>query len=106
MLYEAILGKTNISVLEFLELKPGDILKLDRSADDMAIVSIDKKDVFMADMGLHRFRKSIQLKELIKTDKDEIKSILEQYEEDRKAKIQSYDDSVNDDDGDEYDDDE
>lgn len=106
VLYEAILGKTNISVLEFLELKPGDILKLDRSADDMAIVSIDKKDVFMADMGLHRFRKSIQLKELIKTDKDEIKSILEQYEEDRKAKIQSYDDSVNDDDGDEYDDDE
>ena len=55
---------------------------------------------------MHRFRKSIQLKELIKTDKDEIKSILEQYEEDRKAKIQSYDDSVNDDDGDEYDDDE
>ena len=89
-----------------MELKPGDILKRDRSADDMAIVSIDKKDVFMADMGLHRFRKSIQLKELIKTDKDEIKSILEQYEEDRKAKIQSYDDSVNDDDGDEYDDDE
>ena len=72
----------------------------------MAIVSIDKKDVFMADMGLHRFRKSIQLKELIKTDKDEIKSILEQYEEDRKAKIQSYDDSINDDDGEEYDDDE
>ena len=60
----------------------------------------------MADMGLHRFRKSIQLKELIKTDKDEIKSILEQYEEDRKAKIQSYDDSINDDDGEEYDDDE
>ena len=89
-----------------MELKPGDILKLDRSADDMAIVSIDKKDVFMADMGLHRFRKSIQLKELIKTDKDEIKSILEQYEEDRKAKIQSYDDSINDDDGEEYDDDE
>ena len=89
-----------------MELKPGDILKLDRSADDMAIVSIDKKDVFMADVGLHRFRKSIQLKELIKTDKDEIKSILEQYEEDRKAKIQSYDDSVNDDDGEEYDDDE
>ena len=59
----------------------------------------------MADVGLHRFRKSIQLKELIKTDKDEIKSILEQYEEDRKAKIQSYDDSVNDDDGEEYDDD-
>ena len=106
VLYEAILGKTNISVLEFLELKPGDILKLDRSADDMAIVSIDKKDVFMADVGLHRFRKSIQLKELIKTDKDEIKSILEQYEEDRKAKIQSYDDSINDDDGEEYDDDE
>lgn len=91
VLYEAILGRTIISVGEFLGLKTGDILRLDRGADDKAIVSIDKKDVFLAQIGLHRFRKSIRLEELIKTDKDEIKSILEQYEEDRKAKIQAYD---------------
>ncbi|RAZ49819.1 flagellar motor switch protein FliM [Campylobacter hyointestinalis] len=90
VLYEAILGKTVISVNEFLNLKEGDILRLDRSADDKAIVCIDKKDVFLAQIGLHRFRKSIKIEELIKTDKDEIKSILEQYEEERKAKIMGY----------------
>lgn len=90
VLYEAILGKTVISVNEFLNLKEGDILRLDRSADDKAIVCIDKKDVFLAKIGLHRFRKSIKIEELIKTDKDEIKSILEQYEEERKAKIMAY----------------
>ena len=90
VLYEAILGQTVISVDEFLNLKEGDILRLDRSADNKAIVTIDKKDVFLAEVGLHRFRKSIKIEELIKTDKDEIKYILEQYEEERRAKLLSY----------------
>lgn len=92
VLYEAILGRSVISVSEFLSLKEGDILRLDRSADDKAIVCIDKKDVFLAQIGLHRFRKSIKIDELIKTDKDEIKNILEKYEEERKAKIMAYQD--------------
>ena len=92
VLYEAILGRTIISVNEFLNLKEGDILKLNRSADDKAIVSIDKKDVFLAQIGIHRYRKSIRIEELIKTDKDEIKTILEQYEEERKARIKAYED--------------
>ncbi|EMW2614556.1 flagellar motor switch protein FliM [Campylobacter jejuni] len=91
VVYEAILGKTLINVHEFLELKQGDILRLDREADDKAIVSIDKKDVFLAQIGLHRFRKSIKILELIRTDKDEIKEILEKYEEERKAKASVYD---------------
>ncbi len=91
VVYEAILGKTLINVHEFLELKQGDILRLDREADDKAIVSIDKKDVFLAQIGLHRFRKSIKILELIRTDKDEIKEILERYEEERKAKASVYD---------------
>ncbi|RXX87337.1 flagellar motor switch protein FliM, partial [Klebsiella pneumoniae] len=83
--------KTLINVHEFLELKQGDILRLDREADDKAIVSIDKKDVFLAQIGLHRFRKSIKILELIRTDKDEIKEILEKYEEESKAKASVYD---------------
>ena len=90
VLYEAMLGKTVISVDEFLNLKEGDILRLDRSADNKAIVTIDKKEVFLAEVGLHRFRKSIKIEELIKNDKDEIKHILEQYEEERRAKLLSY----------------
>ncbi|NDJ27410.1 flagellar motor switch protein FliM [Campylobacter sp. MIT 12-8780] len=93
VVYEAILGKTLISVDEFLELKQGDILRLDREADDKAIVSIDKKDVFLAQIGLHRFRKSIKIIELIRTDKDEIKELLEKYEDERRAKASVYDES-------------
>ncbi|CAM4149222.1 flagellar motor switch protein FliM [Campylobacter armoricus] len=93
VIYEAMLGKTFINVNEFLDLKQGDILKLDRSADDKAIVAIDKKEVFLAQVGLHRFRKSIKILELIKTDKDEIKEMLERYEDERRAKANSYDDN-------------
>ena len=88
IIYEAILGKAVISVEELLALKEGDILKLDRSADDHAIVSIDKKDVYLAKTGVHRYRKSIQIKELIRTDKDEVKFILESYELERKEKVE------------------
>ncbi|EAC1840157.1 flagellar motor switch protein FliM [Campylobacter lari] len=93
VIYEAMLGKTFINVNEFLDLKQGDILKLDRSADDKAIVAIDKKEVFLAQVGLHRFRKSIKILELIKTDKDEIKEMLEKYEDERRAKANSYDEN-------------
>ena len=89
VLYEAILGESIVN--EFLNLKEGDILRLDRSANDKAIVTIDKKEVFLAEVGLHRFRKSIRIEELIRSDKDEIKNILEKYEEERKAKLMSYD---------------
>ena len=100
VLYEAILGKTVISVSEFLNLEVGDILRLDRNADDKAIVCIDKKEVFLAQIGIHRFSKSIKLEELIKTDRDEIQAILEQYEEDRKAKLMAYNESEEDSDED------
>ena len=93
MIDEAILGKSIVSVNEFLNLKEGDILRLDRGADDKAIVCIDKKEVFLAEVGLHRFRKSIKIEQLIRSDKDEIKHILEKYEEERKAKLMAYDEA-------------
>lgn len=97
VVYEVLLGKTFINVDEFLNLQEGDILRLDREADDKAVVSIDKKDVFLAQIGLHRFRKSVKIIELIRTDKDEIKEILEKYEEERLAKASVYDAKENED---------
>jgi len=44
----------------------------------------------LAEVGLHRFRKSIRIEQLIRSDKDEIKNILEKYEEERKAKLMAY----------------
>ena len=73
------------------KLKKGDIIRLNRAADDKAIVMIDKKELFLAEIGLHRFRKSIKIEKLVRTDKDEVKSALEELEQIRKSKISSFD---------------
>ncbi len=86
---EAILGRTELSVSELLDLTKGDIVILNRPADDHAIISIDKKDLFLGEIGLHRFRKSLKIEKLIKTDKDEIKNKLEDLENRRRAQISS-----------------
>ncbi|AHJ11664.1 flagellar motor switch protein FliM [Sulfurospirillum multivorans] len=90
---ESIIGQAELSVGELLELKKGDIIRLDRAADDKAIVMIDKKELFLAEIGLHRFRKSIKIESLVRTDKDEVKSALEELEHIRKSKISSFDTS-------------
>jgi len=84
---EAILGRTTLSVKELLDLKKDDIIRLDRSADDTAIVSVDKKDMFIGDIGIHRFRKSIKISDFVKSDKDEIKEYLEIVEQKRREKV-------------------
>jgi len=86
---EAILGKTELSVGELLDLVNGDIIRLDRPADDHAIIAIDKKDLFLGEIGLHRFRKSLKIEKLIKTDKDDIKHALEVLENKRREKASS-----------------
>jgi len=86
---EAIIGEADLSVGDLLDLEKGDVVRLDRAADDHAIVSIDKKDLFLAQIGLHRFRKSIKIESLIRTDKDEVKSVLENLEKTRMEKIYS-----------------
>jgi len=88
---EAIIGRAELSVGDLLDLKKGDIIRLDRAADDKAIIMIDKKELFLAEIGLHRFRKSIKIEELVKTDKDEVKSALEKLEQVRMSKISSFD---------------
>lgn len=87
ILNEAYLGQTQLSIKDILELDKGDIIRLDRPADDTALLAIDKKNMFRGKIGLHRYRKTILITELIKTDKDEIKEILEQYEQERYEKV-------------------
>ncbi|MFP4332007.1 MAG: flagellar motor switch protein FliM [Campylobacterales bacterium] len=85
----AKLGQTRLSLEEILDIKEGDILRLDRPADDTAIVSVDGKDKFIGEIGLRRFRKTFQLKEVIRTEKDEVKKILEMLEKQRVSRITS-----------------
>ncbi len=85
---EAMLGHSRISVRELLELQKGDIIKLDTPASDKATISIDNKEVFEAQIGVHRHHKTVKLNKIVKNDKDEIKEILKKYEEEKRARLE------------------
>lgn len=84
---EVNLGSAELTLQELLEIKEGDILRLNVPADDVVSVSIDGKDRFVAKMGLRRFRKSIQITRVIDTEKDAVKRALKEFEAKRKARI-------------------
>ena len=82
----AILGETKLAMQEVLDLEVGDIVRLDRPADDTVIINVDGREKFLASIGLHRYRKTIEVKEMIKTEKDQVKEILEMLEIQRKSR--------------------
>jgi len=84
---EANLGESELTLKDVLDLSSGDIIRLNTPADDTVIISIDGKDRFKGEIGLRRFRKSVQITEVIETEKDEVKRILETLEMQRKEKI-------------------
>jgi len=69
-------------------LEVGDIIKLNRPADDTVIVKIDGREKFIAEFGVRRYRRSIKVKEILKTEHDEIKEILQKLEQKRKEKLE------------------
>lgn len=83
----ASIGNANLSLKEVLDLQIGDIIRLDRKADDTVLVAIDGKDKFLAEIGLQRYRKTIKIKETLKTEKDKVKEVLEMLEMQRKNRI-------------------
>jgi len=85
---EAILGTTNLSIKKILELQIGDVIRLKQPESDEAIITVDKKDLFRAKMGIHNYHKTMKITEKITTDKDEIKEILKKYEVARHEKLQ------------------
>jgi len=84
---EANLGESELTLRDVLELHSGDIIRLNSPADDTVVISVDGKNRFKGEIGLRRFRKSIKLTEIIETEKDAVKRILETLEEKRKEKI-------------------
>jgi flagellar motor switch protein FliM len=85
---EGILGKAMLNIKDLLSLEKGSIIRLDRPASDTAIITIDKKEVFEAQMGIHRHHKTLKITKLIKNDKDEIKEILQKYEQQKYDRVQ------------------
>jgi flagellar motor switch protein FliM len=84
--FEAILGETTMSLKELLDLEKDDILKLERSVQEGVLVTVDNKDKFIADVGIQRYRKSVKVRELIFTEKDDIKSLLAEFASTREEK--------------------
>ena len=84
---EANLGNSDLTMMDILEIKVGDILRLSTPANDIVTVSVDGKDRFKGEIGLRRFRKSIQITEMVDTEKDAVKRALENFEIQRADKI-------------------
>ncbi|EDM23987.1 flagellar motor switch protein FliM [Caminibacter mediatlanticus TB-2] len=85
---EAVLGYANLTMQEILDLVVGDIIKLNRPADDTVVVKVDGREKFIADFGIKRFRRAIKIREILKTEHDEVKEILSKLEEKRKMKLE------------------
>jgi flagellar motor switch protein FliM len=83
---EGILGETTLNIKDLLSLQKGSIIRLNQPASENAIITVDKKEIFEAKMGVHRHHKTLKITKLIKNDKDEIKEILQQYEQMSKDK--------------------
>ncbi len=101
---EASLGKTDLRMSEILSLQVGDVLRLPSAANDIVTVSVDSKERFRGEIGLRRFRKSIQITEVIQTEKDAVKRALESFEKQRHEKISGVHEIIHD--GEESDDEE
>ncbi|WP_024787019.1 MULTISPECIES: flagellar motor switch protein FliM [unclassified Lebetimonas] len=86
---EAILGYAYMSMKEIIDLEVGDIIKLNRPANDTVVVKVDGREKFIADFGVSRYRRSIKIKHILKTEHDEVKEILEKLEQMRKEKIEN-----------------
>ncbi len=85
---EAVLGYAKLNMKEILDLEVGDIIKLNRVADDSVMVKVDGREKFVAEFGVKRYRRCIKIKEKLKTEHDEIKEILEMLEMKRKQKLE------------------
>lgn len=84
----AHIGRAKLTLGEMMNLSAGDIIKLDKKADDMAIIAIDDKDKFEASMGVQDYHKMVKITKHIISEKQELKDILRGLEQERKAQIQ------------------
>ncbi|GHV02791.1 flagellar motor switch protein FliM [Campylobacterota bacterium] len=87
---EAVIGDAKLTLRDLFDLKKDDILILNRPADDTAILCVDGEDKFIAHLGLSRFRKTVEVEEVIRTEHDDVKSILGRLEDERRRKILAF----------------
>ena len=85
---EAILGNTKLSITKILSLDVGDVIRLNTPESNEAVIAVDNKELFRAEMGIHNHHKTMKVTHKITTDKDEIKMILQSHEKEREERLQ------------------
>ncbi len=91
---EFILAQLNLTIRRILELKKGDIIRLDREANDEAMLVIDGKDIFSVQMGIKNNKKCATVNKILQTDKDQIKNTLKKFEFERSEKLRKLKEEV------------
>lgn len=85
----AILGRAEISLRDLLDVDVGNILRLETAGKDDAVwIEVDGKERFIGNLGLRRFKKSIRIDQIVHTEKDEVKELLEHFENERRTKLE------------------
>jgi flagellar motor switch protein FliM len=87
MTAEAILGRTTLSLKEILSLTSGSVIRLDSEVSNIVQLSVDKKNIFDAKLGVDGHKNLLEITKVIKNDKDEIQEILKKYEHERKERL-------------------
>ncbi|RUM67709.1 MAG: flagellar motor switch protein FliM [Sulfurospirillum sp.] len=85
---EAILGETTLSFGKILDLKEGDTIRLKQSASNITTLSVDRKNMFKAQMGIQNGSKSLKIVEKIDSFDEEIIHLLKEKEKERAIKIE------------------
>lgn len=66
------LGRSQLTVREFLQLSRGDVIRLEQTVDDPLVVKIGPKEKFRGQPGLSRGKKAVRILEVIREeDEDE-----------------------------------
>ena len=84
---EAILGDTRVNLSKVLTMEKGDVIVLDKKADDKVFVSLDGKYKFEAQLGHKRYRKSLKITDVIEPEHEKVKRVLQEIEGSRMQKL-------------------
>jgi flagellar motor switch protein FliM len=84
---EAVLGTTELDLKTVLDIAAGDIIRLDQAANDMSMLTVNGKPKFAAEFGVQRFRKTVKVREIIRTEHDDVKDMLQSLEDERQRRL-------------------
>ena len=84
---DAFIGTAMVSLREILDLKVGDILKLNRAVEDGVEIAVNGKERYVGDIGIRRHRKSVKIREKIHSEADDLKDILEEIAKNRESEL-------------------